>query len=124
AASIWSTSVESTRPRVSEPAITTALAKRAISGLTGTTRRGSPFRLESSLCGEKREKRSCQARRLRRACRAASRAERSGAAPMRSSAQEEPKQSKVSTRSEEHTSELQSPYDLVCRLLLEKKKKK
>src|SRR5207248_10677171 len=30
----------------------------------------------------------------------------------------------VSTnRSEEHTSELQSPYDLVCRLLLEKKKK-
>src|SRR5207248_10351515 len=29
-----------------------------------------------------------------------------------------------SHRSEEHTSELQSPYDLVCRLLLEKKKKK
>src|SRR5437867_4558582 len=28
----------------------------------------------------------------------------------------------TSTRSEEHTSELQSPYDLVCRLLLEKKK--
>src|SRR5574340_996149 len=28
-----------------------------------------------------------------------------------------------STRSEEHTSELQSPKDLVCRLLLEKKKK-
>src|SRR5207248_9945563 len=27
-------------------------------------------------------------------------------------------------RSEEHTSELQSPYDLVCRLLLEKKKNK
>src|SRR5574339_817356 len=27
-------------------------------------------------------------------------------------------------RSEEHTSELQSPGDLVCRLLLEKKKKK
>src|SRR5437867_5077117 len=26
-------------------------------------------------------------------------------------------------RSEEHTSELQSPYDLVCRLLLEKKRK-
>src|SRR5438094_6543018 len=25
-------------------------------------------------------------------------------------------------RSEEHTTELQSPYDLVCRLLLEKKK--
>src|SRR5438094_7606485 len=28
------------------------------------------------------------------------------------------------SRSEEHTSELQSPYDLVCRLLLEKKKKR
>src|SRR5437867_7064692 len=26
-------------------------------------------------------------------------------------------------RSEEHTSELQSPYDLVCRLLLEKRKR-
>src|SRR2546426_8979924 len=30
---------------------------------------------------------------------------------------------KVETRSEEHTSELQSPCNLVCRLLLEKKKK-
>src|SRR6266540_7353803 len=29
-----------------------------------------------------------------------------------------------SSRSEEHTSELQSHHDLVCRLLLEKKKKK
>src|SRR5437773_8986502 len=29
----------------------------------------------------------------------------------------------LSTRSEEHTSELQSHHDLVCRLLLEKKKK-
>src|SRR5207248_11145942 len=28
----------------------------------------------------------------------------------------------ICLRSEEHTSELQSPYDLVCRLLLEKKK--
>src|SRR5438094_4673987 len=32
--------------------------------------------------------------------------------------------SRSSSRSEEHTSELQSPYDLVCRLLLEKKKQK
>src|SRR5436190_17269807 len=32
--------------------------------------------------------------------------------------------SMISTRSEEHTSELQSHSDLVCRLLLEKKKKK
>src|SRR5437867_6793258 len=30
----------------------------------------------------------------------------------------------VRARSEEHTSELQSPYDLVCRLLLEKKKQR
>src|SRR2546426_1531362 len=30
----------------------------------------------------------------------------------------------VSRRSEEHTSELQSPCNLVCRLLLEKKKKR
>src|SRR5256885_6630035 len=30
----------------------------------------------------------------------------------------------VNNRSEEHTSELQSPCNLVCRLLLEKKKKK
>src|SRR5256885_11238271 len=32
-------------------------------------------------------------------------------------------QSAIATRSEEHTSELQSPCNLVCRLLLEKKKK-
>src|SRR5437667_8268788 len=32
--------------------------------------------------------------------------------------------SRVTERSEEHTSELQSHHDLVCRLLLEKKKKK
>src|SRR5437764_9477164 len=31
---------------------------------------------------------------------------------------------KINVRSEEHTSELQSPMYLVCRLLLEKKKKK
>src|SRR2546426_10225298 len=32
--------------------------------------------------------------------------------------------SEVAARSEEHTSELQSPCNLVCRLLLEKKKNK
>src|SRR5438067_6071613 len=31
---------------------------------------------------------------------------------------------RMDVRSEEHTSELQSRFDLVCRLLLEKKKKK
>src|SRR5206468_7695604 len=36
----------------------------------------------------------------------------------------EPRPSRVRTRSEEHTSELQSRSDLVCRLLLEKKKNK
>src|SRR5690348_17672888 len=35
-----------------------------------------------------------------------------------------PHSSGFSKRSEEHTSELQSPVHLVCRLLLEKKKKK
>src|SRR2546430_6543461 len=35
-----------------------------------------------------------------------------------------PMHGKTSTRSEEHTSELQSQSNLVCRLLLEKKKKK
>src|SRR5438876_3214128 len=35
-----------------------------------------------------------------------------------------PSRSFTSKRSEEHTSELQSPVHLVCRLLLEKKKKK
>src|SRR5688572_33112855 len=41
-----------------------------------------------------------------------------GAAPARHSGRRKPK------RSEEHTSELQSQSNLVCRLLLEKKKKK
>src|SRR2546426_5014623 len=35
----------------------------------------------------------------------------------------EPADSCIARRSEEHTSELQSPCNLVCRLLLEKKKK-
>src|SRR5256885_5812655 len=38
-------------------------------------------------------------------------------------AAENPKHKSSSDRSEEHTSELQSPCNLVCRLLLEKKKK-
>src|SRR5256885_5046330 len=40
-----------------------------------------------------------------------------------SSAASSPKKSAYQARSEEHTSELQSPCNLVCRLLLEKKKK-
>src|SRR5256885_2743689 len=35
-----------------------------------------------------------------------------------------PRIAAAASRSEEHTSELQSPCNLVCRLLLEKKKKK
>src|SRR2546426_7368201 len=45
--------------------------------------------------------------------------ERLGAGSRRNEAEPEP-----GVRSEEHTSELQSPCNLVCRLLLEKKKKK
>src|SRR5207248_11527434 len=43
---------------------------------------------------------------------------RDGRAPVRGGGM-----STQTLRSEEHTSELQSPYDLVCRLLLEKKNK-
>src|SRR5437867_5357988 len=39
----------------------------------------------------------------------------------RATARRNRRSSDVSVRSEEHTSELQSPYELVCRLLLEKK---
>src|SRR5438094_1953616 len=46
------------------------------------------------------------------------------AAPAVDHAQDESAARNLSGRSEEHTSELQSPYDLVCRLLLEKKKYK
>src|SRR5207248_8511820 len=45
-----------------------------------------------------------------------------GTPPRRASARESrPVPPMARSRSEEHTSELQSPYDLVCRLLLEKK---
>src|SRR2546426_1890478 len=45
--------------------------------------------------------------------------------PRRSApARERSRGPRASVRSEEHTSELQSPCNLVCRLLLEKKKKK
>src|SRR3989454_3573022 len=47
---------------------------------------------------------------------------RDEAARIRSDVQIEDRLSVVPTRSEEHTSELQSPCNLVCRLLLEKKK--
>src|SRR5256885_9163797 len=42
---------------------------------------------------------------------------------MRCALRGNPVHQEVSFRSEEHTSELQSPCNLVCRLLLEKKKK-
>src|SRR5207248_9233145 len=44
------------------------------------------------------------------------------AAPRTPAVQMPPRPAPATPRSEEHTSELQSPYDLVCRLLLEKKK--
>src|SRR2546426_5654307 len=55
-----------------------------------------------------------------RATRACSRSVRHGHHPGKSAHPE----TRCSPRSEEHTSELQSPCNLVCRLLLEKKKKK
>src|SRR5256885_12843971 len=42
-------------------------------------------------------------------------------AAIRDTARRAPKANRLDTRSEEHTSELQSPCNLVCRLLLEKK---
>src|SRR5690348_17509790 len=49
---------------------------------------------------------------------------RSRSAARRSRVRSGPRASTRRSRSEEHTSELQSPVHLVCRLLLEKKKKK
>src|SRR5690348_17526980 len=55
-------------------------------------------------------------------------ARRKGVCPVRSAQPNEPRRMiqrcSGGYRSEEHTSELQSPVHLVCRLLLEKKKKK
>src|SRR2546426_9193504 len=48
---------------------------------------------------------------------------RSNRAPCGGSRKVAPVSSPIGWRSEEHTSELQSPCNLVCRLLLEKKKK-
>src|SRR5438067_8281757 len=47
-----------------------------------------------------------------------------GQPPDRIGLNREPAVETWNTRSEEHTSELQSRFDLVCRLLLEKKKQK
>src|SRR5438105_8327928 len=52
------------------------------------------------------------------------RSRRAGGAPLRPSGASLPGEGRRHTRSEEHTSELQSRVDLVCRLLIEKKKKK
>src|SRR5437763_6868400 len=53
-----------------------------------------------------------------------SRARVATAPPVRKSSSAFPAKMPLRSRSEEHTSELQSPMYLVCRLLLEKKKKK
>src|SRR5256885_5679598 len=66
------------------------------------------------------------ARRARTAARraAAGAAPWPGRAPVRCAAAGHPRAAQgTSARSEEHTSELQSPCNLVCRLLLEKKKR-
>src|SRR5689334_24723994 len=54
----------------------------------------------------------------------ADRSRRADGAPTSASARRQTASSSRSCRSEEHTSELQSQFHLVCRLLLEKKKKK
>src|SRR2546430_11808812 len=46
-----------------------------------------------------------------------------GSMPIHTISPRTPRKNTVATRSEEHTSELQSQSNLVCRLLLEKKKK-
>src|SRR5690348_17686518 len=67
------------------------------------------------------EKRSAAARRAAAlSFRNGARRRASGAGACRRS----PRRSTAAARSEEHTSELQSPVHLVCRLLLEKKKRK
>src|SRR5205085_8027785 len=60
---------------------------------------------------------------LRRAARP-DRCARRGCAGLRKADDTNPAQPRRAQRSEEHTSELQSQSNLVCRLLLEKKKKK
>src|SRR5207249_7901475 len=72
--------------------------------------RGSAARRSSSSRGSPRRGRRAGSRPPRRTCRGVPRRRRL------------PRPA-AGTRSEEHTSELQSRFDLVCRLLLEKKKK-
>src|SRR5207248_10197254 len=72
------------------------------------------FRSRPSRCSPTRRSGRARARRDRRRPRRRRRRRRRAAA--------RPRVRVRLPRSEEHTSELQSPYDLVCRLLLEKKK--
>src|SRR2546430_6777338 len=65
-----------------------------------------------------------RSRSLAAAARRSSRLGRPDGAPSRDSAPRDVAALRPATRSEEHTSELQSQSNLVCRLLLEKKKKK
>src|SRR5688572_31019361 len=73
----------------------------------------------SDVCSSDLPRVPCLARLEGAAERAASRPDEPGSRPKPS-----PEAPCVSSRSEEHTSELQSQSNLVCRLLLEKKKKK
>src|SRR5690606_40183184 len=73
-----------------------------------------------------RSRRPCPTRTTtgRAACRFPARPTRPGAPRGRRSPGSTPTATRSRSRSEEHTSELQSRENLVCRLLLEKKKKK
>src|SRR2546426_193732 len=66
---------------------------------------------------------SARASRARRPAPRSRRPSARGSARCRAPTPACPARSPARTRSEEHTSELQSPCNLVCRLLLEKKKK-
>src|SRR5207244_13223290 len=81
-----------------------------------------PLSLHDALpicCARPRTPRACARRRPRSSASSRRRCESRGGRPT----SYRPSRPRRSPRSEEHTSELQSPDHLVCRLLLEKKKK-
>src|SRR5207244_13358268 len=87
----------------------------------------SPLFPYTTLFRSRRQSRNSGARRRSARARGCRRRQRELAAAYRSRAHSQARRVRASSgardRSEEHTSELQSPDHLVCRLLLEKKKK-
>lgn len=91
--SISCSSVPSTSPPVLIAASTTASARRAISGLTATVRRGLALSSESSLSARKRENWLCHRSSRRCASSTAACDDRCGESPCTSTSHEEPKHS-------------------------------